>query len=148
MSSQQFQHVVEFFNERIPFNQYVGMHLTSISEGRAELRVPYRPELVGDPYRPALHGGVLSALIDAAGGAACFSRVQVGDKISTIDLRVDYLRPAELKEVVADAEVLRVGNRVASVDVRVYHPDSPDRIIASGKAVYSIRRSDAPQKSF
>jgi uncharacterized protein (TIGR00369 family) len=60
------------------------------------LVLPVRPEFVGDPRRPALHGGVLSALIDTAGGVAAWSALGTGGSVSTVDLRVDYLQPAGL----------------------------------------------------
>ena len=131
-----------FFDVEIPFNQLVGMRVTELGEGYAVIRVPFKPELVGDKNRPALHGGVLSALIDAAGGAAAFTKVHLpGDTLSTLDMRVDYLRPAELRTVIAEGHVSRMGNRVASVDVRCYHEGESERLIATGKAVYSVKRS-------
>jgi uncharacterized protein (TIGR00369 family) len=133
--------IFRFFNQEIPFNQHLGMVLTELGPGRAVMELPYKPELVGDAGRPALHGGVLSSLMDAAGGAAAFSRVKVpADTLSTIDLRVDYLRPAELRTVIAEATVMRMGNRVACVDIRCTHEGDPDHLIATGKAVYSVKR--------
>ncbi len=127
-----------FFDEQIPFNRLLGLTVDELGDGFARVAVPYAPELVGDPERPALHGGVLSATIDAA----AFTQVNgPGDRISTIDLRVDYLRPAELRDILAEARVMRMGNRVASVDVLVFHKGHPDTPIASGKAVYSIKRA-------
>lgn len=125
--------------EMIPFNRYLGVRVAEVRKGFARLEVPFRDELVGDPLRPALHGGVLSATADAAGGAAVW--VSIEDeraRISTIDMRVDYLRPARLVTLVAEATVVRIGNRVGVADVRLFHPDKPDETIATGKAVYSI----------
>lgn len=131
-----------FFSSQIPFNKLLGLEVEDFGDGFARLLVPYRPELVGDPVRPALHGGVLSATIDAAGGLAVFSQVEMAtDRISTIDLRVDYLRPAALEDVACEARVTRMGNRVASIDAVTFHPTDPDKLIATGKAVYSVRRS-------
>src|SRR4029077_17426417 len=99
--------------EMIPFNRYLGVRVADVKKGFARLEVPFREELVGDPMRPALHGGVLSALADAAGGAAV--RASIDDetaRVSTIDLRIDYLRPARLVTVVAEARIVRTGNRV------------------------------------
>lgn len=135
------EQVRRFMGEQIPFNRYLGMEMTHLAEGFARVEIPFRPELVGDPFRPALHGGVLSALIDATGGAAVFTLVSPLDKVSTIDLRVDYLRPAELDRLVCEAQVTRMGNRVASVDMKVFHPKTPDRIVATGKAVYNVKRT-------
>ncbi len=145
--------ITQFFMEAIPFNRFLGLQLIELKRGFATIMVPYRPELIGDPDRPALHGGVLSMAIDTAGGAAAFTEVVLPrDRISTIDLRVDYLRPGELQNLFCDATVSRMGNRVASVDVIAYHPttaasnasnprgEDSMTVVATGKAVYSIKR--------
>jgi uncharacterized protein (TIGR00369 family) len=104
-----------------------------------ETGIPFRDELVGDPFRPALHGGVLSALADTAGGAAVWGSVpDPHSRISTIDLRIDYLRPARLEAIVADARVVRLGNRVGVVEVRMFHDATADVTFATGKAVYNV----------
>ena len=136
-----------FMSEQIPFNKVLGIQVGELREGFARLEVPFKPELIGDPFRPALHGGVLSAVIDACGGAAAFTMIVPPDTLSTIDLRVDYLRPAEPKLFVCESTVARLGNRVASVDSRCFHPDAPDKIIATGKAVYNVKRVKLPTSS-
>src|SRR4029077_1369096 len=93
----------QFFEEHIPFNRSLGMKVVSIAKGAAHCELPFKDELVGDPMRPALHGGVLSALADAVGGCAVFTVVEPGTKISTIDLRIDYLRPGKLEAIQAKA---------------------------------------------
>ena len=139
-SSEKLSGLRKVMEENIPFNRVLGVSVAHLTEGRAIFAVPFREELIGDPKRPALHGGVLSAVADAAGGAAVWSRIGVSDRVSTIDLRVDYLRPAQLSTFHADAEVLRVGNRVGVARIRVFHPDEPDKTVAEAKGVYSIHR--------
>ena len=136
----------KIFEEAILFNRLLDMKVERLRRGFARLRIPYREELIGDPMRPALHGGVVSTLIDAAGGLAAFTGVRTEDRISTVDLRVDYLRPAALADLWAEATVLRVGNRVAVCDVVVYQ-SHPDRPVAVGKGVYSINRKPPPEES-
>lgn len=129
----------QVMEEMIPFNRYLGLKLAEAGKGFARLEVPFRDELVGDPLRPALHGGVLSALADAAGGAAVWSGIEDDRaRVSTIDLRMDYLRPARLVVVVAEATTVRLGNRVGVADVRLFHPDAEADTIATGKGVYNI----------
>ncbi|MDQ3035162.1 MAG: hotdog fold thioesterase [Myxococcota bacterium] len=99
--------VRHLMSEGIPFNRMLGVQVSEIAQGRAVLTVPFKPELIGDPDRPALHGGVLSAVADAAGGCAVWTTVRETDRISTIDLRIDYLRPARLEMFHAIATVLR-----------------------------------------
>ncbi len=123
----------------IPFNRFLGLRVEEIREGFVRLVVPFRDELVGDPLRPALHGGVLSALADTAGGAAVWTKVTDDrGRVSTIDLRIDYLLPAKLEPVIAEAVVVRAGNRVGVADVRLFQPSAPEKTIATGKGVYNI----------
>lgn len=136
--------VRELIESQIPFNRVLGIRVVSLAVGRAVLEIPFRDSLIGDSQRPALHGGVLSALMDTAGGAAVFTAIGAGDRCSTIDLRVDYLRPARLATIQARAEVLRVGNRVGVTNIRVTHPDAPDEVVAEGKGVYSVKRAGEP----
>jgi uncharacterized protein (TIGR00369 family) len=131
----------ELMLRRIPFNSVLGIQIVELSPGRATLAIPFRPELVGDPVRPALHGGVISALADTCGGCTVWSAVGDGDRVSTIDLRVDYLRPGKLEDLHATGVVLRVGNRVGVTTISLFHPSQPDELVAEAKGVYSVKRA-------
>jgi uncharacterized protein (TIGR00369 family) len=129
----------QLMEEMIPFNRVLGLRVTLAEAGHARLEIPFREELIGDPQRPALHGGVLSALADTAGGAAVWTGTEdERARVSTIDLRMDYLRPGRLETIVADATIVRIGNRVGVADVRLYHPSNESETIATGKGVYNI----------
>lgn len=129
----------QVMEEMIPFNRYLGVRVARAEKGLCRLEVPFREELIGDPLRPALHGGVLSALADAAGGGAVWTGIEDDRaRVSTIDLRVDYLRPARLETIVAEATVVRLGNRVGVADVRLFHPDKESETVATGKGVYNV----------
>jgi len=129
----------ELMEEHIPFNKFLGLKLKSVGDNEVTLTIPYRKELIGDPSRPALHGGVISMLIDTAGGAATFVAAQQLAKISTVDLVVDYLRPGPLVDIEARARIVRRGNRVciAAVDVMSSGGDD-DEPFAQGRGVYNI----------
>lgn len=126
-------------SEFIPFNHALGFEAILVEAGHVRFRVPYRPEYIGDPIRGALHGGLIATLIDAAGGAAAWTQVRLSDRVSTIDMRVDYLRPGKPEALIADAHVVRAGRHVSVVSVRTYHDSAPDKTIAEGRGVYSIR---------
>ena len=126
----------------IPFNKFLGIDIEDAREGFARLILPYRPEFIGDAARPALHGGVISTLIDVCGGFAVWTTIRLEDRISTIDLRVDYLSPGAPETLIAEATVVRAGNRVGVVDVRCWQPSTPNRTIATGKAAYNIKRKE------
>src|SRR4029453_16109938 len=96
-----------------------------------------------------MHGGVISAALDGMGGLAAMSamgarhmdepvdtRLMRFNKLGTIDLRIDYLRPAIGPRFVARAEVLRLGSRVASVRMEFF--DSASRLLATGAAAYIV----------
>lgn len=135
-----FDALVTFFERGIPFNTHLGMKVESISAGRCRIRVPFRPELVGDPFRPAIHGGVLSTLADTAGGLAVFAWLgSEHARVSTIDLRVDYYAPGSPRDVLADAEVVRVGNRVGVARILLHQGDPAD-LIAEGRGAYNIHK--------
>jgi uncharacterized protein (TIGR00369 family) len=132
--------VRRFMAELIPFNAFLGIEVEELEQGRAVLRIPFRPEYIGDASRPALHGGLISTLIDTCGGAAVWTTVNLTDRVSTIDLRVDYLRPGRPEPLVAEGRVIRVGNRVGVVTIRAWHPSTPAETVAEGKGVYNIKR--------
>ncbi|MBI5520422.1 MAG: PaaI family thioesterase [Desulfovibrio sp.] len=135
-----FDRLREIIEEGLPFNKWLGIKVAELAEGRVRLRIPFKPELIGDPRRPALHGGVLSTLVDVTGGFAVWTSCHLEDRIATIDLSVDYLRPAGAQDLYAEAEVRLLGNRVGNAHVMLWSADAPDRHVAVGRAVYNIRR--------
>lgn len=124
----------------IPFNRFLGVEATVIERGRVRLEIPFREELIGDPMRPALHGGVISMLADTAGGLTVWSTLEnPAARVSTIDLRIDYLRPGKLERLIAEGAVVRAGRSVGVSDIRLFHPGSEDEAIATGKGVFAIK---------
>lgn len=127
--------------EHVPFNRLLGIRGESVTAGRAVLVLDVRPDHVGDTRRPALHGGAVSALIDTAGGAAAWSALLAGESVSTVDLMVDYLEPGRLAGPLrAEAELIRKGNRVCHVRVRV---TQDGLLVAEGRGVYNIHKRSA-----
>jgi len=130
--------------EHVPFNRLLGIKGESAEPGRAVLVLPVRPDFVGDFRRPALHGGVLSTVIDTAGGMAAWAALAPGESVSTVDLRVDYLEPAGLAGPLrAEAVLVRKGNRVCHVRIRL---TQDAKLVAEGTAVYNIHRGKGVPK--
>lgn len=133
--------LMRLMEEESPFNRLLGFRGESAGQGRCVLRLPVRPEFVGDPRRPALHGGVISALIDTAGGLAAWTELQESESLSTVDLCVDYLEPAGLDgDLRAEAHLVRKGNRVCHVKIAV---TQNGKLVADGRGVYNIHRRPA-----
>ncbi|MBU1248860.1 MAG: PaaI family thioesterase [Proteobacteria bacterium] len=137
----------QLIEEGVPFNKLCGIKLLALEKGMCKLYVPFSPDLLGDTRRRAYHGGVLSTLIDTCGGFAVWAASGFNDRISTIDMRVDYLKPAIECSLVAEAHMKLHGNRVGNVHIVVYAEDNPDHIIAEGRAVYNIRKATAKDNS-
>lgn len=132
---------IHFLEQEVPFNRYLGFKVLHCEEGFVRVQIPFKPEFIGDPRRPALHGGIFSAVIDACGGLAVWTLFDVEDLISTVDMRVDYLRPGPDTDIIAESKVVRMGNRVSVVNTTVYPLDRKDEILAEGRAVYNTRKA-------
>ena len=126
--------------ELVPFNKFLGIRVVAVERGRAVIEVPFREELIGDPVKRVLHGGVISAVADVAGGFSVWSSLAHPEfQVSTIDLRIDYLRPGQRETLVAEGTTLRAGKSVGVADIRLYQPSAPANTIATGRGVYAIK---------
>jgi len=133
--------LVRIIEEAVPFNRLLGIKAESVETGRCVLLLPVCSDHIGDPRRPALHGGVLSSLIDTAGGLAAWSALATGQSVSTVDLRVDYLEPGRVAGPLrAEAELVRKGNRVCHVRIAVTQDGV---LLAEGRGVYNIHGKNA-----
>jgi uncharacterized protein (TIGR00369 family) len=119
----------------VPFHQWLRPELVEADQaaGRAVIALAIRAEFLRDAK--TVHGGVIAALIDIAGHAAVAA--SLGRGAPTIDLRVDYLRLAFGKSLLATAEALKVGRSVGVVDIRV--ADDQNRVVAVGRCVFSTQ---------
>jgi uncharacterized protein (TIGR00369 family) len=137
------------FEERIAFNRLIGLRIQTISAGGASGHIEMRPELIGHYAHQRLHGGVISAALDAMAGLAIMAaigarhmdeaptqRMQRFGKLGTIDLRIDYLRPATGARFEVSAQVLRLGSRVATT--RMEFHDAAGQLLATGAAAYIV----------
>jgi uncharacterized protein (TIGR00369 family) len=119
--------------EHSPFHRLIGLELIRAEAGEAEMRLPWREEFGRDDDSDWYHGGVLAALVDIAGDYAIASRLERW--VATIDLRVDYLRPALRGDLTAVARAVKVGRTVGVADVELR--DAKGAVVAIGRAAYS-----------
>jgi uncharacterized protein (TIGR00369 family) len=135
------EQILKLMADQVPFNRLLGIQGESASAGACVLVLPVRPEFLGDFRRPALHGGVVSALIDTAGGVAAWSTLGPEESVSTVDLTVDFLEPSGLAAPLrAAAQLVRKGNRVCHVRVAV---TQDGKLVAEGRGVYNIHKRPA-----
>jgi uncharacterized protein (TIGR00369 family) len=102
--------------EGLPHFRELGLAVSEFERGRCTLRIDPSPLLIGNPDTGALHGGVITTLLDSAGGAAAFSVVRRKQTVATLDLRIDYLRTAAPdRAIYGRAECYRLTRSVAFV---------------------------------
>ncbi len=139
----------EIFSHKIPFNRVLGLEVVSLANEAPVLRFMMQPELVGNFLRGTLHGGVISSVIDVTGGLTAFlglqrklhdvsleERLQRFERIGTIDMRVDYLRPGMGEWFEARGYLLRTGNKVAVT--RMELNNNKGELIAIGTGAYTV----------
>lgn len=113
--------------ENVPHCRELGMRCLRVGPGSTTMWVPYRDHLVGDPTRGVVFGGVITTLLDQAGGAATLCSLPEIVAIATLDLRIDYLRAAEPKhDLTGSAEVYKRTRKVAFVRGKAWDRDPED----------------------
>jgi len=140
--------LIDLVEHKITFNQVLGLRVQQLRPD-FQVRFDMRPELVGHYHYGRLHGGVISAALDAMGGCALMLAIagkhenenaeQVMHrflKMGTIDLRVDFLRQGMGQHFVASAEVTRLGGRVGSTQMRLVNDEGT--LIATAAAAYIV----------
>lgn len=143
------QGLKSIFEEKIVFNQVLGLKITELKPTYVKGRIEMRPELIGHYSYNRIHGGVISASLDAMGGLACMAaigarhmdelpakRLERFAKLGTIDLRIDYLRPGIGAFFELTAEVMRLGSRVGSTRMEFRGPDG--KLMSTGAGAYIV----------
>lgn len=141
--------LTDIFEQKIVFNTVLGLKVTAITPEQVSGRIEMRPELIGHYAHNRIHGGVISAALDALGGLAVMAAIGARHmdetpeqrllrfgKLGTIDLRIDYLRPGIGERFDLQAEVLRLGSRVASTRMGFYGADG--KLLSTGAGAYIV----------
>jgi uncharacterized protein (TIGR00369 family) len=139
----------KIFEEMIVFNQVLGLKITSIKPTQVVARIDMKRDLIGHFSFNRIHGGVISAGLDAMGGMAVMAaigarhmdetpmqRLHRFGKLGTIDLRIDYLRPGIGDYFELRAEVMRLGSRVASTRMEFLGADG--KLLSTGAGAYIV----------
>jgi len=120
------------FVDAIPHNKALGIKLVEFRRAEAIFELPYDEKLIGNPDTGVLHGGAITALLDACSGASVFAALAEWQPIATLDLRIDYLRAGDVgKAIRARATCYRMTRNVAFTRAVAYHDDESDPIASS-----------------
>jgi uncharacterized protein (TIGR00369 family) len=137
--------IAKQFAASVPHNRALGMTVLAIEDSHAVFELPYDPKLVGNPDTGVIHGGAITALLDGASGAAVFAAMPTFVPIATLDLRIDYLQPAEVgRSVLCRAHCYKTTRNVAFTRAVAYH-DTPDDPIAHAVGTFMISTRGGPK---
>ncbi|SRR5690554_4354655 len=126
--------------ELVPIHKALGLEVAEVSEEKLTLKIPYSNMVIGDSRSNRWHGGILSLAMDVTGGLCGINTFEsINDKITTIDLRVDYLEAPAAEDLYIDGKIARLGNKILVTKMKAYHKSNP-KVLAEGKGVYYILR--------
>ncbi len=127
-----------------PHARALGLEILSVERARAIGRIPFRDELAGDSGTGVIAGGVLTAMLDHVCGVAACSALEVLQVVATLDLRIDYMRPAAPgASVIADAQCYKLTRTIAFVRALAYEERADDPVAAA--AATFILSGDTPR---
>jgi len=135
----------------LPHCNEIGMEGVDIRRGECIVRIDYQDRLVGNPDTGVVHGGVVTILLDTAAGGAAFTLIPRGATLATLDLRIDYLKPATVgRAILAYAHCYKLTRSIAFVRGVAYH-ETVDEPIANCTASFMTSsvgfRVNAPSSS-
>lgn len=118
--------------EHVPHAKAIKMEVLKIEPAKAWLTIPYQEKLIGNPDTGVIHGGVITSLLDNASGIATQMALPERQSIATLDLRIDYMKPATPgKDLVGYAHCYKVTKNIGFVRATAYHTDPEDPIATS-----------------
>ena len=133
-------HTIAEHLSHVPHAAALGMQLAGYEDGKALVRVPYADHLVGDPDTGVIHGGVLTAFLDNLCGTAASSALPKPRFVATLDLRLDYMRPADKgRDIIGEAECYHVTRNICFTRAWAYH-ENRDKVIATAAGAFAINK--------
>jgi uncharacterized protein (TIGR00369 family) len=117
-----------------PFHDFLKPKPEAVeADGTVVVRLAFRPEFGRRPDSPFYHGGIIASLADLTAHAAIAT--QVGRMVPTIDLRIDYLRPAPAEDLIARGRILALGRSIGRADVEIATDDG--KVVAVARGTFS-----------
>ncbi|TCT06129.1 PaaI family thioesterase [Aquabacter spiritensis] len=119
---------------RGPFHRWLGLAVTEAKDGEIVVTCPWREEMVVNPDVGYTHGGILATLVDLVADWA-LATTKLGRPYPTVDLRVDYHRPAMKGTLTVRGKVVRLGSTFSTCEA--YVEDADGKLVASGRGTYA-----------
>lgn len=133
--------------DAVPHNRALNLRVADYRPEHLSLCLPYREDLVGNPETGVLHGGCITSLIDATCGGAVVLSLAAPRRIATLDLRIDYVRPAlPEQEVICDAHCYKITRDVAFVRATAHHGDNLSPIATASGTFVMFSNDPKPEE--
>jgi len=126
--------IMEWMETRNPFWSLLGMELIEIKKGWAQVRLPIEEKLTN--AIGLVHGGAIFSVADSAVGMALVGMINRNENISTLEMKINYMKPVNGREIVAEARIIHRGSQSAIGDVEVRDEDR--NLVSKGLATYAI----------
>jgi acyl-CoA thioesterase len=126
--------LLDWMKTRNPFWSLLGMEIIEVKKGWAKIRLPFTEKLANG--LGVAHGGAIFSPADSAVGMALVGLINKNQNISTLEMKINYLKPFNSGAIVAEAKIIHKGTMTAIGDVEVR--DEKDNLIAKGLATYAI----------
>jgi len=126
--------IMEWMETRNPFWSLLGMELVEIRKGWAKVRLPIEEKLTN--AIGLVHGGAIFSSADSAVGMALVGMINRNENISTLEMKINYMKPVNGREIIAEARIIHRGSQTAIGDVEVR--DEDQNLVSKGLATYAI----------
>lgn len=124
----------------VPWAKEIGMQVLHIERGKAKGKIDWSEHLVGDPDTGVIHGGVVTSLLDNLAGMAVVAALDEFKSTATLDLRIDYMRPAQKGlAIIGEAECYHVTRTVAFIRASAFNEGS-DKVIATASGAFALNK--------
>ena len=130
--------LLDWMKTKNPFWSLLGMEIIEIKKGWAKIRLPFSEKLANGIG--VVHGGAIFSPADSAVGMALIGSVSKNENISTLEMKINYLRPLTAGDIIAEAKIVHKGSMTAIGDVEV--KDEVGNLIAKGLATYAITKKE------
>ena len=144
-----FKQLAQYWSQEMPFNKLLGLEVTQFNSQESVVSIIWHDKLIGHPEQRILHGGVTASALDLAGGVVAAANIlfqlpELSPKIiseslsrlSTIDLRTDFIRPGRGEKFIATAKIIRSGSKVAVARMEMHNEKGVH--IAFGTGTYMV----------
>ena len=144
-----FKQLAQYWSQEMPFNKLLGLEVTQFNSQESTVSIKWHDKLIGNPEQRILHGGVTASALDLAGGVVAAANIlsqlpelspkiisQSLSRLSTIDLRTDFVRPGRGDIFIATAKIIRSGSKVAVARMEMHNEKGVN--IAFGTGTYMV----------